>query len=326
MTKTVNNFSPPSLYKSKLIKWYDTASVRTRPRRIFLKEDCTNKVFWVPELAPISQHPLILEKELSSKVLFYYLYLHLNFTIKLEQEVVNSVVGKISQRKIEFDVPEEMILDAFKIYCDEAYHSFSYADFKFQLETNLEVSVDFPKEPSFLRQLREIQNEFSDSSLFQLTEIFFVIISETLISTVLNKTPKDKRLINTVRQLISDHALDEAYHHAYFSNLLPIIWSQLRINQQEIIKQLIPQFILFFLEPDYHLLKLILMELNVNQGEIYTIIMESYPSAEVITGIEESARSTIILLNRNGILGKDDILEALRSNCKGFDLFMDKIL
>jgi len=305
----ITNNSTSFLYQSQLIKWDQVASVRTQPRRILLEEDYLNKVFWLPELAPISLHPLIIKKGLSSKILVHYLYLHLDFTIKLEQEAVNSVANQIAQNKTGLAIPEEMRFDAYKIYCDEAYHALLYADFKRQVEASTGISNDFPNNPFFLHQLREIQYGFT-KSLSQLIEVFFVIVSETLISATLKKIPKDNRVVSTVRQLVRDHALDEAYHCTYFSNLLQVVWPQLQHKHQEIIGQLLPQFIRIFLVPDYPALKLILSQFDFNPQEIQIIIAESYPQTEVINTIKNASKNTITLLHCNRVLEEPKIAKA----------------
>ena len=293
MSRITNN-SPLFLYKSELVKWDEVASVRTKPCRILLEYDL-NKAFWVPELAPISQHPLIIKKGLSSEILLYYLYLHLDFTIKLEQDVVNSVANQITKNKIGFLIPEKMRLDAYKINCDETSHALLYADFKSQLETIAKDSIFLPSIPSFLQRLRKLQSSLPDF-LSQLAEVFFVIISETLISATLNQTPRDKRVVSGVRQIVRYHALDEAYHCKYFSNLLQVIWPQLQPKEQVIIGRLLPQFIEIFLEPDCSAFTSILQKLNINPQEIPMIITESYPPNKVINNMIKTAKNTVSLL------------------------------
>jgi hypothetical protein len=305
----ITNNSTSFLYQSEFIKWDQVASVRTQPRRILLEEDYLNKVFWVPELAPISQHPLIIKKGLSSKILVHYLYLHLDFTIKLEQEAVNSVVNQIAQNKTGIAIPEEMRFDAYKIYCDEAYHALFYADFKRQVEAITGISNASPNHPIFLQRLREIQYCFT-KPLSQLIEIFFVIVSETLISASLKKIPNDKRVVSTVRQLVRDHALDEAYHCTYFSNLLQVVWPQLQHKHQELIGQLLPQFIRIFLDPDYHALKFVLSQFDFNPQEIQIIVAESYPQTEVINAIKNASKNTITLFQLNRVLENPKIAKA----------------
>lgn len=303
----------PNLYRSSFIAWDSLASVRAKPRRILQPEDSLNKLFWIPELAPISTHPLIIEKGLSPNILIQHLYLHLDFTIRLEQDIVNYAVYQLAHGKVNFVIPEEMAIDAYKIYCDEAYHALLYADFKLQVKLLTGVEPILHDNPIFLKKLRAIQL-FQTEELSKLIEIFFVIVSETLISSVLSKVPKNTNIITPVREIIYDHACDEAYHRIYFSSLFALIWKQLDKHQQLIIGQLLPDFIKIFLEPDFASLNLILSSFDLTPEDIQTVITASYPTQKLIESIRSSAKNTLTLLWKNGVFENPQTLEFFRIN------------
>ena len=116
---------------------------------------------------------------------------------------VNSVVYQIAHRKIDrIDLPQDMIIEAYQIYVDEAYHAYFCADFQSQLEATTgckAISIS----PASLGKFLEIQSSYS-KPIQQLLEVFFVFVSETLISGILTEIPKDKRVKTSVCQLISD--------------------------------------------------------------------------------------------------------------------------
>jgi hypothetical protein len=233
--------------------------------------------------------------------------------MKLEQEVVNSVVHQITHRKIEqIDLPKEMIIEAYQIYVDEAYHAYFCADFKSQLETATgcrAVNIS----PVSLRKFLEIKYSYS-RQIQQLLEVFFVFVSETSISGILTKIPIDKRVKASVRQLITDHAIDEARHHLYFSRLFPYLWSALNKQERILIGTLLPRFIWIFLEPDQSALQTILADFNLKPQEIELVIKESYPLLQVTTGIRKAARATLAILEKNQVFEEPKILEAFQSS------------
>jgi len=310
MHQTTAN-SSPALYRNSLSLWDRVASVRIKPRRILLNENILEKSFWLPELAPVSSHPFVVEKELSNDILTQHLYLHLDFTIRLEQDIVNPAVCQIAHRNLCFSMPEEMIFDAYRIYCDEAYHALFYADFKSQVESFTGIKPISLGTPTFLRKFQEIQDS-QPKIPSQLIKIFFVIVSETLISSVLKKIPKDEFVVEEVRQIIHDHACDEAYHSIYFANLFKVVWHQLEQEQQILIGKLLPEFIKIFLEPDFDSLKLILSSLGLTSENIFTIITESYPQRNTMNNIRSSAKNTLTLLWHSGLFENSQLFEAFR--------------
>jgi hypothetical protein len=76
----------------------------------------------------------------------------------------------------------------------------------------LELPQLTPSQPRFLRGLEEfgrgLPAEFADDLL-----IAFVSISETLITSILRRVPRDPRVVSAVRNTVRDHCIDEARHH-----------------------------------------------------------------------------------------------------------------
>lgn len=298
-------------YKSNLRDWDEQATVRIKPRRLLFEEEAKGKVYFLPEGMPIIQHPII--TRLGVDVIRYLtiqrLYLYLEFTEKLEHEVVNSVAKQIAQNDVGISLPKEMEFDAYKIYCDEAYHGLCSADLKRQVEDVSGIKVNLTKPPSFLRKLRNIQN-LVPGRLRRLIEVFFVIISETLISATLAKIPGDERIVTAVRKVIGDHALDEARHHIYFSTFLRLLWPRLTDEQHKLIGPLLPHLLLGFLEPDYVVIKSWLTELRLKRGDVEAIIEETYPSSVVISSAVKAAGATLRLFDQVGILQDQSTMEA----------------
>jgi hypothetical protein len=280
--------------------WYDRACVKRKQRIIIAPEDSRQKSFFSPTLSPISQHPLVNNKRLSGDMQVHYLYNHLQFTTKLEMELINPVVGEIALGKTGIILPVDMRKEAFQIYTDEAYHGCVYYDAGLQVE---KVTGIRPLLPSFhYFHYLELLESLMPPELKALVKIAAVIVSETLISGTLSLTIKDKRIIPGVQELIADHASDETYHRQYFTRFFPFFWSQLSSKDKEQIASLFPELINSFLKPDNFSFKLVLQQAGFTSEEILRIIEESYSPGDSQDVVQQAAKHTISLLEEYQVL------------------------
>ena len=110
-------------YRSPFRSWYEKSTVRSQPRRV-LSATASAPHLFSPDLVPVARHPLVraLPPEEFRTLLTQHLYRYLDFTARLEHVVVNRTVLGIAHDTLGLRLPEPMRLDAYKIYCDEAYH------------------------------------------------------------------------------------------------------------------------------------------------------------------------------------------------------------
>jgi len=288
-------------YRSGFGSWDDRASVRSKPRHI-LDEHLDGKMFFPPELVAAVNHPEVkrnADDDLVRRVLLHRLHIYLDFTSDLEQLVVNPVTQLISRRRAGFDLPDRMLRDAYKICTDESWHALFSDDLQDQLATATgEGSPElFPR---FLLDLDRLEAE-EDSDTRGLTKVFFTVVSETLISAILNDIPRDERIISSVRETIADHSEDERRHHAYFAQFFQYAWHQLGKRQRDAIGQALPQFITAFLGPDpaadAHLLKLAGLDDETTRG----VLEEINEPMAVGRSIRTAGAATLRLFERNGV-------------------------
>jgi hypothetical protein len=304
--------TPP---RGHLCDWYERASIRAHPRRILSAEEDSGKFYFAPELAPVSLHPHIvaLGPSVVRRVLVDHLYRYLDFTAHLEHEVVNVVASRIALGKTGFDLPADMMHDAYKLYCDEAYHALFSADLKRQVEDVTGITSAPLGVPHALKCLRNIQLA-SPRELRALIKLFFVIVSETLISATLIQIPRDGRVVSPVRKMVADHAEDEGRHHAYFASVLEVVWPSMTPRQQAAIGPLIPQFILAFLKPDLAAIRSGLAVCRLAPDKIEEVIDDSYPAQQLIVAARGMARATVRLCERNGVLEHSHTLERFHAS------------
>ena len=302
-------------YESKMSNWDQKASVRAKPHRVLVEEESMGKIYFPPELVPVSYHSMVttLGDWAIREILIQRLYIYLEFTAQLEHDVVNRVTLQIAQRKLGVDLPWNMLFDAYKIYCDEAYHALFSVDLAHQIELATGVKPNPIGQSRCLLRLEEIVATVP-WDLRQLAEVFFTIVSETLISSILSDIPKDKRIVRSVREVVADHAEDEGKHHAYFSKLLEFLWPLLGERERKEIGPLLPQYILVFLEPDYAAIECELAGCGFKPEEVKQIVYEAYPHAQILAGIRSGAKATIRHFERNGLFEDTRIVDAFQSS------------
>ncbi|MEV8509748.1 diiron oxygenase [Actinoplanes sp. NPDC051475] len=274
-------------YRSAFTNWYERSSVRRAPRRN-LDDDAPGVRLFSTDLVPLARHPLVAEapEPILDEVLTQHLYRYLDFTAKLEYLVVNRTVLGIAHGSVGVAVPDEMRLDGFKIYCDEAYHALFTADLRAQVQRRTGIAPRLPSTPYFLARLSELQEQNPD--VRALVEILFVIVSETLISATLAAVPDDPTVSAAVRGMIDDHAVDEGRHHAYFASFLTYLWGELTPQLRIRAAMLVPDLIDAFLRPDLPALRTELLGYRFGADDTEQVLAEVFPR-EVI---EDYARTT----------------------------------
>ncbi|HEX5811337.1 MAG TPA: hypothetical protein VFY38_04500, partial [Pseudonocardia sp.] len=105
--------------------WYATSGVRTGVRRMFRDETDQGKVFFPDALVPYLAHDAVRElppprrRELALR----HLYQFLLATTHVETRIVNRTAELVADGRSGVELPYAARLDAFKVYCDEGYHS-----------------------------------------------------------------------------------------------------------------------------------------------------------------------------------------------------------
>ncbi|HVT16321.1 MAG TPA: diiron oxygenase [Thermoanaerobaculia bacterium] len=289
-------------YTPRLEDWYQRATVRVKPRRILREEEEMGKVYFSPDLLPFVHHPLLRERgpRIEREVLIRHLYHYLGFTCYLEHELVNIAARRIAGRDTDFELPPQMLFDAHKLYTDEGYHALFSEDMKLQIVAATGVLPLRTGPPQFLRWLRR-QQEGHPPEAAAILETFAAVVAETLISATLVQLPRDERVVTAVRELVTDHAEDEAIHHHFFAALFRIAWPQLSARQREIVAPLLASFMLEFLQPDLPSIRHNLAAAGLNPQETELVLASSYPPDKVLDGIRRTARMTLRLFATCGL-------------------------
>jgi hypothetical protein len=288
-------------YRTPFATWFERSSVRQAPRRV-LDED-EEKHSFSPDLVPVAGHELVraLPGDVFEHVLTQHLYRYLDFTTKLEHLVVNRTVLGIAHRTLGVDLPEEMVFDAYKIYCDEAYHAVFSMDLLRQVRARTGIAPRLAPEPYFMTRLRQLQESLAPE-LRPLAELLFVVCSETLISATLAEVPDDARVHAAVRDTIRDHAQDEGRHHAYFASFLKYLWHQLSPPVRRELGPLVPDLVLAFLHPDLPSVREELLAHGLSADDSEQVLAEVYDERKVREHARGTARLTLRHFTSVGVL------------------------
>ncbi len=267
--------APAQGYRSPLRSWHERASVRTAPRR--LVGDPADRFYFSPDLVPVAGHRLVksLPDSAFRTLLIQHLYRYLEFTAKLETLVVNRTVLGIAHGTVGVRLPEAMRFDAYKIYCDEAYHTLFSADLARQVEKKSKIAPVLPEQPFFLRRLAAFQDELPPHHR-ALLELVFVVISETLISGTLAEVPDCSDVVSAVRETVADHATDEGRHHAYFAAFLKYLWAQLSPTDRARASLWVPRLMDMFLRPDLTAIREELVRHGLSEEDADSVVADVY--------------------------------------------------
>jgi hypothetical protein len=290
-----------SQYNSVLSHWDKKSAVRAKPKRCLTEND--SQLPFSAELTPAASHSLIRSRGPGCvrEFLAHRLYSYLDFTTVLEQEIVNPVVLRMSRDAFGLQLPGEMQFDAYRIYCDEAYHALMSADMRRQVEGATGVLAATATEPAFVRAIRQAKCGVP-GRLAPLVEFCATTVSETLISGTLTRIPEDEQVLAFVRESIADHAADERTHHAYFTRAFEIAWPQLDREAQRLLAPYFADFIVGFLAPDLHGQQGTLQLMGFAHDDAVQIVWGTNPAPKARADIQHAARSTLRLLDRMGVM------------------------
>ncbi len=290
------------IYRSYFDGWITRATVRTRPERK-LAADEDELYCFPPSLFPCVLHPYVQQcgEGTVKRALMQRLHLYLDFTARLEHEAVNPVCAMLANGSAGLTLPSQMIADAYKIYTDEAWHAQFSDAVQRQVIEHSGVAPVLPARQRFLVDLDTAERAASPG-VRPLVRTFFALVSETLITAILEDIPHNKSIKTVVRETVADHARDEGVHRAYFSKLLEYAWPQLSRHQRLEVGRLLPGFIRSFLEPDLQSFAAILRDAGLSADHAGQIITDCYTGPDQAAKLQHAARGTVSRFEDVGVL------------------------
>lgn len=299
-------------YRSPFAAWDERASVRCAPRRQLIEAPASGgPPLFSPSLVPAIHHPIVARRgpEARNDLIARHALRYLDFTAKLEHLVVNKTVLSIAHGACGTDVPDEMRLDAFRIYCDEGYHAFFSADLMHQIQIRTGIRPT-GKTPFFLTAFSEICERLS-SEQRPLAEMLFVIVSETLITASLAEASRKNDMDPGLRASLEDHASDEGRHHVYFAAYLPRLWDQLSASERTLAASLLPDLLRAFLHPDLGALETDLKTVGLSASDAEQVLAETCSPEAISRHAASCSGKTIEYFRQLGALDDAGVIERL---------------
>jgi hypothetical protein len=208
---------------------------------------------------------------------------------------------KIAQSPRAFGLSDQAGREARLIVTDESHHAYVAIELMKRLPGMSELPPLTQSQPLFLRGLEELgrglPTEFADDLL-----VAFVSISETLITSMLQKIPRDRRVVSALRNTIRDHRADEARHHSYFVYVVHQHWASSAPDRREILGPLYAKLIRLFLDPDLDLCRAWLLEAGLDPHDAEVVLQDYYSPERVAASIRANSFATLKLMERVGVL------------------------
>lgn len=229
---------------SEFAHWYENAGVRAGPRRRFADETALGRVFFPERLVPYLAHEAVAgaAPEVRRALSVRHLYQFLLSTAHLETRVVNRTAELVANGRSGLDLPMSARLNAFKVYCDEGYHSLYSLDLADQVAAATGIPIPDWDYGGYVDRLSAAGAALLPDAP-ALAPLLQVIVFETLITAVLNEIPNDATVVTAVREITRDHARDEGHHHRFFAGLFHELWRQVDPGLRRPVALALPELI-----------------------------------------------------------------------------------
>jgi hypothetical protein len=286
-------------------RWDSDASVRSRARRIFRDERAHGMLLFpaqeLPYLAAVRSE---LDEFQVDQLIAQRLFEYLNFTLHLETHVVNRSLMMLAHGDVGFALSDELRLDAYRIYTDEAYHATCTLDMMQQVAAD----TGYRPVPYRFSALDALDREAEPLARLApgLPQLLQATVFETVITAILSSIPQDMRVVTAVRELIADHAIDERRHHAYFARLFPQLWAGCPAQARSAAGVYLAHVLHICLAPDLDHALAILTSVGLPAETAQAALARTYTPQFVGPRIRRTARHTLKLLAAHGIFDDPD--------------------
>ncbi|MFL6136560.1 MAG: diiron oxygenase [Frankiaceae bacterium] len=300
-----------------LARWDEHAGVRVRPRRILTGEAAradreAGLAPFPARLMPYYHHEGLasLSPDDRTALSARHLYDYLHYTVHLETSVVNPGVIVIAHGDVGLPLTAQTKLDALRIYCDEGYHALTTLDAVDQMERATGVpALPYDFAPRLRRLALSSERFLPDQP--DLARLLQVVVFETVVTSILSDVPRDVTVYRLVREVVGDHARDEATHHAFFLRFFTELWGALPPAARTSVGRVIPRFIDDCLRPDLAGVRASLIATGVDASLADDVIVDCYAPARVGATVRVAARHLLRLCESLHVFDEPGAREAL---------------
>jgi hypothetical protein len=299
----------PIEYRDPFAEWERKSWIRSKP----VREEPFDGAPFPARLVPLASSPAIVAApEALRSLLAYRLLAHLQFTTTLELRHVNWVCAHLAQGQGPVPLTLEQRNDALRIYCDEGGHALFVELLSSQVERHFSVQREVLGRPAFDFAFEELLARHRPDLPEALLRLFFVSVSETLVTKILREIPQDPSVATLVRKVIGDHAADEGVHSIFFHWYFPRLWSTLSATGRRTMAQILPELVWVFLGPDLAHERRILARLGFAGPAADALLEESYQGTQVSELVRGAAQPTLRMFEAAGVFTSAEARDAFQ--------------
>jgi hypothetical protein len=264
---------------------------------------------------PMLTHALLKNIEPSQEqyLLGRFLLQFLEYGTVLEHEFVNTILAELALGEAGIPLPDQMRVDAFKIYTDEAYHACFNLEATQQIRNYIGLSMAdaWPLKNSRLVGLRKLIPQGDTKKSF-LIRFGIAAISETVAAKELSETMQGI-VIDPIYDLFVDHAEDEKKHCMYFSTLIEVVWNYLSADEKKFLGMSFPKILKAFVDINTVALFDMLNKIDITREAAEIIIKDSYPEDFTVQRALSVASISFRVFERLGVFNIPEVKEAFIS-------------
>jgi hypothetical protein len=243
---------------------------------------------------PYLDHELVrrLPGELRDELVVHHLYNYLSFVAGLESNIVNDGTKLVADDELGLDIRQDVRLDAWKIYCDEAYHALGSFDLVQQVA---DASGVRPTRYSFAPIHERLNDAVSGLAgrTPGLGRLLQTVVYETTVTALLGDIPRDPTVVTAVRESVGDHARDERAHHAFYTMFFDHLWARLSPPTRAEAARTLPALVRVCVAPDLPALARALGAVGLSSEAARQALVETYPEARLVADARRAARHTL---------------------------------
>lgn len=286
-------------YQSPFTDWHRAASVRSMACDDWLAGPPGH---WMPdEPGSVLSHPA-LRGPRQARVAAGLLLASLDFTVKLENQLIARVAHDIAARGLLARYPDAVVADALRVQCDEAYHALLAQELMARVQALTGAAA--PRHGHrFLRHVEQIATAAAAEGVdAALVRFCAAVVAETLITKSLRDDWLDPGLQQDVRAFLHHHYQDETRHSAYFARLLELAWPQWPVHTRRVLAPLWAGLVDAFLMADEDATLDALQDAGLAGDEARRIVRDCAAPQGVLRRRRASTQQTLHALRRAGAL------------------------
>jgi hypothetical protein len=290
------------IYRSPFRTWEALATVKMKSAHpaAWLKGGAGK---WLPDDPwSVAAHPAVPDK-VRPQVSAALLLARLDFTVQLENACISRVARDIAGGALPGEYPEQMVIDALRVQCDEAYHALLALELCAHVEKLAGVGRR-RYEHHFLAQVERLQHAAAVTDSIRIA-FCAAVVAETVITKMLRDDWHDREVQRDVRAFFMHHCRDEARHSAYFSQALRIVWPQWEPRTRSALQPLWRDLITWFVLPDAAVENAVLVAAGVGNSDAARIVDDCRLRACAASGRRVSVEATLLSLKRAGVCERE---------------------